>query len=306
MGGHAFNNVRRIKREEIIPTIKFVVGELNIDGFDYNYAISHMMGSALKQDDSGDIDFAMNIHTDRPFENKSEPIFNKHAVAKRLREILPKNHVNTTTIQSNQFQSCWPICGNKELGYVQIDWVFGKVDWLIFSHWSPGKDYSPWKGVFLNTAIGVLVKMNRDYTELDEFGYEIGRVGLYLDLERGLHRKWKVRVKQNENTREVSADAFETKCKNAPRFARMGYITDPSVVLGILFKGNVTTDEVNTFEKFLNKVYDVYYERWGEFYERFLEAISRGASKHDFTGDDLIELSQNEIWFRGDRNDNIF
>lgn len=294
MGGNAFPHLSlvRVKREHVFPTVQHVVNRLALPGFTYDYACKNLMGSAGKQDDSGDLDFAMNDRKARFVGESDLPVFDLREVAARCREVLPSTQVTTKGLKGGQFQTAWPVAGDVSKGFVQVDFVSGDPEWLKFSHWSPGKDFSPWKGVMVSTMLGVLAKMRKDFEAFDEDGERYARVGLHYDLELGLHRKWKLRLRKGQGLSEVDADVFETKV-GGPRYGRLGYVTDPHDVLRMLFGEDVLTQEVATFEKLLVMVKMTMPDRFDEAKERFLEAFSRSAGKNDYS---VEEVSQSDVW----------
>jgi len=145
MGGNAFKqlDVRRIKRVDIDSTLRYVSQHLSGTGMTFEYMKENLMGSAGKQADSGDLDVAVD-----------EDKFNKKTlstIAQATRSHLGDDiYANTKTLKGGQIQTAWPINGNPAEGYVQVDFIIGKLEWLKFSHWSPGKDNSPYKGVWIS------------------------------------------------------------------------------------------------------------------------------------------------------------
>lgn len=294
MGGNAFPHLSmvRVKREDVFPTVHFVVNTLNLPGFDMMYAAGNLMGSAGKQDDSGDLDFAMNNRKARFFGEFNLPVFDLRQVAARCREVLPEGHVSTKTLKGGQFQSAWPVAGDPAKGYVQVDFVAGDPEWLKFSHYSPGKDLSPWKGVMMSTMLGVVAKMHKDLELFDSEGVRYARVGLHFDLELGLHRKWKLRLRPGQGLSSVDPDVFETKV-DAPRFARLGYVTNPQAVVQMLFGPAANVAELVTFEDTVRMVRRWNPERFEEAKERFLEAFTRSAGANDYNVEDV---RHSDVW----------
>lgn len=288
MGGNAFPGLQmvRVRREDVASTVNHVVSVMNMPGFDMAYAMDNMMGSAGKQADSGDLDFALNNKAARFHGEADLPVFSLRAFAERAREVLPPGHVQTKTLKGGQFQTAFPVAGDPQKGFVQVDFVAGNPEWLKFSHFSPGKDNSPYKGVMLSTMLGVLAKMHKDF-ELLQDGVRVARVGFRFDLEKGLYRQWKMLKRDGQGMNVVTADEFETSVPGAPRFSRLNHVTEPSAVLELLFGTPVDHSEVNTFEKLVSKVRAVMPDRFDEARERFLEAFSRSAGKNDYSVDDV-------------------
>lgn len=294
MGGNAFPGLQmvRVRREDVASTVQHVVDVLQVPGFTFEYAMANLMGSAGKQATSGDLDFAMNSKVARFHGEPDLPVFKLRAVAARAREVLPDGHVQTRTLKGGQFQTAFPVAGDPTKGFVQVDFISGDPEWLKFSHFSPGQDVSPYKGVMLSTMLGVLAKMHKDF-ELLVNGERTARVGLRFDLEKGLYRQWKMRKVEGQGMSVVTADEFETAVATGPRFVRLSHVTEPSAVLGLLFGTPVTHDEVNTFEKLVAKVRAVMPDRFEEARERFLEAFTRSAGVNDYS---LDEVASDKVW----------
>lgn len=294
MGGNAFPDLQmvRVRREDVASTVEHVVNTMALPRFDMAYAMDNLMGSAGKQADSGDLDFAMNDTPARFVGEPNLPVFKLKDVAERARAALPVGHVNTKTLKGGQFQTAFPVAGDPTLGYVQVDFVAGNPEWLKFSHFSPGKDASPYKGVLMSTMLGVLAKMHKDF-ELLHGDQRVARVGLSFDLEKGLHRQWKLQKREGQGMSVVSADEFETAVATSPRFSRLTHVTAPHEVLRLLFGKPVSHDEVNTFEKLVAMVRKAMPERFMEARERFLEAAMRSGAKNEYT---LESLSTASVW----------
>lgn len=294
MGGNAFPrlDVRRVHRDHIKPTVEFLVETMNFPGFTREYAMDSIMGSAGKQESSGDLDFAMNTLAPRFVGQAELPVFDLRAFARRMREVLPQDHMSTKTLNGGQFQSAWPILGDPVNGFVQCDFLAGDPEWLKFSHWSPGKDNSPWKGVFISTMYGVLAKRLKDFeafVDNDPEKERLARVGWHFDLELGLHRKWKMQRRVGQGISDVGPDAVETRFADCPRLPRLGYLTNPTVVLSVLFESPTVHSDVDTFEKVVQKLRNRFPEEFDDLKERFLEALMRSAARNEYTKEEMAD-----------------
>lgn len=275
MGGNAFTNVEltRIKREDIDSTLKFVATSLAMPGLTPSYLKENLMGSAGKQPDSGDLDIAID-----------EEKFVLGEISNACRSVLGDKFVKYGGLKGGQLNSAWPIAGNAENGYIQVDFIIGNPVWLKFSHRSPG-EASAYRGVYISTMLGVLAKMCKDYESFDpETGERIARVGLRFDLEKGLKRQWQMQKRKGQGISKVDPDYWETHVKMPvdelpPRFTRLGFVDDPQAVLDLLLPG-VSVDETDTFEKLWEKVKDhpKWVERVEEAKERFMEAVNRSSA----------------------------
>lgn len=294
MGGRAFPGLSlvRVKREDVFPTVEYVVDTLSLPGFTLDYALDHLMGSSGKQETSGDLDFAINNQRTRFLGQKELPVFKLRDFATRAREVLPQGHVSTKTLKGGQFQTAFPVAGDPNKGLVQVDFVEGNAEWLKFSHYSPGLDVSPHKGVMRSTMLGVLAKMKKDF-ELYDGEDRVARVGLRFDLEKGLYRQWKMRLRDGQGMSVVTADEFETAVPSAPRFSRLEHVTSPEAALQLLFGFPVSESEVETFESLVDKIRTHMPERFDEARERFLEAFTRSAGANDLS---LEEVASDPVW----------
>lgn len=270
MGGNAFNFVSRIRKENIKPTLDVIVEQLDFPGFNHEYLNQALLGSVGKKETSGDIDVAMNDYVPRFVGEPEYPVFNKHEFLQAVRRNIPDNQLYMKTFSMGNLITAWPIVGQPG-EFVQVDFIFGKLDWLAFSHYSP--DNSRFKGVFLQQSLGILAKMKKDCEVLDQNGERVGRVGLHFSLELGLFRSWQAQMVRLQGVRKVDADTFETKF-DMPRYTRIGYISDPEAVLRIILDDpNVEFEQINSFEKLVAYVRQT--DKFEVFRERFLNNFAR-------------------------------
>jgi len=299
MGGNAFKRLElvRVHRDDVPATVVHVVDVLDLDGFTYEYAMGALMGSTCKKASSGDIDFCMNTYEARFVGDAERPVFNKHAVLSRVREVLSEERVNTQTLKMGNLMTAFPVVGDEASGLVQVDFVFGHFDLLQFTHYSPGEE-SEFRGVFVSQSLGILAKMlHKYYDKYDpETGERVGRVGLHLNLEQGLYCRWESRRRQGMGCSMTTADEFETRFADCPRFPRIGYITDPDTILQVIFgRDDVTHEQINTFEKIVEYVRTNLHDRYGEFWERFMQSAG-GSSIAKQNGYDPFDIAVHPIW----------
>lgn len=312
MGGNAFkdpklkNAMRRINRLEIASTVNFINITLRYPGLTYDYIMDNLMGSVFKQDDSGDIDIAINADMGyTPFASKSGVVFPKSAlkdIADRISSSLGAKYVIRKGIRGGQLVSAWPIACNPGNGYIQVDFIYGNADWLKFSHWSPGKDVSPYKGVYVSTLLGLLAKMRKEFEyNHPETGERIARVGIRYDLELGLHRQWELQKRAGQGPSKVTPDYWETNFRKrldrlgdsetvTPRFARIGYIDNPEAAIQILFGRPLRRGQLDTFEKAWVEATKTYPDRIEEMKERLAEALFRSGLKYDKNKEEIVAI----------------
>ncbi len=289
MGGNAFKslNLSRIKRENINATLHHVSTSLDIS---YDYMVQNLLGSAGKQKDSGDLDIAL----DDTLYSKQ----NLRDIAERIRRRTGNEFVNTKTLKGGQIQTVWPILFRKYADapeLVQVDFILGNVEWLKFTHYSPGLDRSPYKGVFVSQCLGVLAKMKRDWiypkgAVKDDREWEVSWA---YNLEKGLRRRWRCRKQPDQNLSEVDPDWFETNCPVVPpRFVRTGYITDPQEAVRILLGNGILPSHIETFEQLWDVVKRTRTQEFmDELTPRFHKSFFRSGGKRDYTLEELQGLS---------------
>ncbi len=287
MGGNAFKtlNLSRIKREDINATLQYVSANLDIP---HDYMIQNLLGSAGKQADSGDLDIALD-----------DTLYTKQSlrdIADKVRTAYGNEYVKTKTLKGGQIQTVWHIVSVPMLGeLVQVDFILGNADWLKFTHYSPGLDRSPYKGVFVSQCLGVLAKMKRDWTYpegaiKDDREWEVSWA---YNLEKGLRRRWRSRKQPDQNLSEVDPDWFETNCPVVPpRFIRTGYISDPQEAVRLLLGNGILPSHIETFEQ----LWDVLkrtrsQEFMDELTPRFHTSFFRSGGKRDYTLEELQALS---------------
>lgn len=308
MGGNAFKHMElvRVARDDVPATVAHVVNTLSYPGFDYAYAMSALMGSSGKTETSGDIDFCMNTHEAQFVGEVERPVFDKNDFKDRLYEKMPgtskhpkgswyNEYVNMTTFKMGNLMTAWPVAGDPAKGFVQVDFVFGKFELLQFTHYSPGTE-SEFKGVFISQGIGILAKMKKDFEAKDPVtGERTGRVGLHLSLEEGLFRKWEARRRPGMGCSTCTADYFETRFPECPRFTRIGFVDNPDAIIEIVIGKGVKHSDVNTFEKLVEHVRTHMPDRYGEFWERFMESAGgSGIAKQN--GYDPFEVATHPVW----------
>lgn len=308
MGGNAFHNVRRIHRTEIDETIKniFFILELHNLGFDLDYMYENLMGSAKKQNDSGDLDIGVQKSPLKPFSTNKKcwPKSVLNDIADRASEYLGNENVYHKGIRGGQLNLAWPIAGTPH-EKVQVDFIWGELDWLKFTHYSAGFDCSPYKGVFNSTLLAVIAKTYKEYEEFNETGLRVRRVGLKYDLEKGLHRVWERSKLRNQGHGKTTPDDFETHTPNSPRFSRLGYVDDPETVLEILFKKPVSLDEVKTFESLWRLTQETFPHQISEIKERTVQALLKSSAVNNNDKNAKLDLENLEVWRGVSKNENV-
>lgn len=287
MGGAAFKNFKtsRIERRFISDTVKHIVDQLDINNLTYDYVMSSLMGSSNKKETSGDLDIALNNENINLIGIEQYPRFDIRKVWKAASEVLPIEQINAKQLKATQLFTAWPIAGNPDLGFIQVDFIEGPKDWLQFTHYTHEFD-TEFKGIFRSMLLGVIAKCTCEYVEFDN-ETRTRKVNLGLDLEHGLYRMFRMLDKQNV-FRKVDQDVFETNTPNAPRFNRLNFVSNVRCVLDLLFDSSVSEEDINTFEKLVKVVKSFDKFDLNETKERFVKNLS--SSKVDFNQDKVSSM----------------
>jgi hypothetical protein len=303
MGGAAFPSIdglSRIFREHLEPTLHYVADALAIKGLTYEYVHANLVGSVGKQPSSGDIDIAVDAR-----------LFPRDVLSEIYKHSLARNGAGTVIFRNEDVDhlvmTAWPIVVDYYGGvpvflhgkdghelYVQVDFSYGNADWLKYSHWSPGKYHSAYPGVMIQTLMMLLVKMNKEFVWTDEHGL-LADVGLIVDVNRGMYRLWRLRKRTGDEPSRVDPDFWESNFRpdgrEPPRFARIGYINDPTEVVRLTLGAGVTPADIDTFEKLWAIVVDR--SAKGELppvaqiKSRMLESLIKLPMKTEFTRDQM-------------------
>lgn len=282
-GGGAFKNpkvaekLRRIKREEIDKTIHFLADNFTSEyGMDYNYLKSHMMGSAGKQADSGDLDIVTNSSD-----------FNKEtlkAISRKVKATFGQDYSREDGLNAGHLNLAIPIEGDEANGYIQVDLLLGQPEWMKFTHHSPGSEVSKYKGVFISQALGVIARMKNIWKHRDKKGERVGEINWAYDLEKGLHVRARLRKQPGQGLSSVTPDEFESfpwekYGVNPPRVPRYGYIDNPEAVVKILLGNDVKPSDIDTFEKLMAICKKKFGSKYPAFVERLKDSLKRSSAQ---------------------------
>lgn len=142
MGGNAFPNVGAIAKAEIEPTLDKIYDDLKIP---YNTLI---LGSVGKKPFSGDIDIAVDVpDVDQPEFIKQLRAYFGHNNVKKIGQVC-------STFTDIQGYDSSLETDRKRTGVIQVDFIFGSLEWLGFFYHAPSD--SKLKGVHRNIAISTL------------------------------------------------------------------------------------------------------------------------------------------------------
>lgn len=304
MGGNAFSNVRRINRMEIAPTL------LNFSrdtGIKYNTLVQGMLGSTGKQETSGDIDIALD---------------EKHYSRKTLRDVAEKlrnKNIGLVTkgMRQGVINIAYPIYDSND--FIQIDLMVGNREFLKFSHYSPGLDMSPYKGVWISTLFGVCAKRKyfvriqapsetprlteKSVNILKEYGFfksnEYADTRAFsswkYDLENGLYIDSYL-FKKDQRVRYRDVGNFETAFfkqypdYDLPRIPRVEYIKNPQDIVSLIFGDQYVPEDFSTFEKTWEIVKEEFPDQLEGIVESTILQLVRSSSADKSNMKELLEI----------------
>ena len=267
MGGKAFEGVtRRVSKGEVLSTVKWLSEnwvDAKLQPGDYR---DHLLGSAGKNNESGDIDLNLNID-----------LFDQEQVASNLKALLGEDHVKPRP-GNNQIFTAVPVNGDPAKGYVQVDFMFGDYEWQKFSyHSSALMDFDPkqvnywWgadlhnsylKGLYRTELIKALVAFNSDWV-LEEDGEMIARVGPTFFHDKGCVWRYRHRPMRKDGQgriqelKELTEAEFMALYPSALK-ASNTVCKDPEILRQMLLNDWTQVHHFNTFETLWNSIRNCY------------------------------------------------
>lgn len=279
MGGLAFKDkARRILRAEINPTLEWLGERIQLDT---EYMKSNKLGSAGKNETSGDVDI-----------NMDESRFDIHEILGKLKATLGEENVKDWT-HVNQIFTCVPIRGDSTNGFVQIDFMFGDRVWQEFSYFSPGYK-SAYKGLFRTELIKAAVAFRSDWT-LFEDDQLVCRVGPTFFHDRGLVWRYRHRAMRKDGKGRVKtfSELTEADFKQLypqARSATKTVVKTPHGVAELIFGSKKQVDDFFSYETLLAGLKQTYSPaEYGTIMAIFLERLN--SLKVDIPKDVFDEIS---------------
>ena len=239
-----------IHRDDILPTLHYLSNMTNGD-IPFEMLKDGILGSAFKQEVSGDIDIGISTHM---------------SIAK----IIISNNIPYQIHHGFGLMSFRiNIIGNasKNLegydGQVQVDMFKGNVDWMKFTYYSPGDVHSAYKGKYRTELIASMVSAKADYLRYSPDGLLIARIGPVFNRIHGIWTQGSLRRLKKRGTGYVKKmdPVLITDVIKTTDFAKINQIhhikagntkslNDPKDLLMWLF--NDPTLTINTFNTFEN------------------------------------------------------
>jgi hypothetical protein len=220
MGGKCFNNVDRICKQDIIPTVVSLEFKTGIR------MQNNLLGSTGKKTTSGDIDIGLDSSQ-----------YSQNDVLSKLKSHLGDNNVR----KIGKLITCRYPVYNKPGKFVQVDFLIGNLQWLkLFYHASSSTEYS---GAHRNGAIrAILRKTNLKVLKSDKD--QVGKEKHMWSPTNGL-----CRVKQTSYSAKKSTDTEILSTVNLDII--------PSVIFSDHRASVYDLDSLETIIDAINKYYKV-------------------------------------------------
>lgn len=234
-GGGAISNCGTIHISEIVPTLSALTDQLGLP-----YSLNdYVVGSTGKMEYSGDIDvvidrtmFDGNIED---FHKDLKELFGSQDVA-RHGALLHLKYPIAAFNSSNAVRL-------PRTGFVQIDFMFGDLEWEGFYHFSAG-DKSAYKGAHRNLAISAITTHLAEITSIDVDSYA-RPISLI---------KWKWGSNGFIQVIRTSVKKKDVWLKQQHDELVQGPIKNPHVISRTLFPADGTPDDLNSLETLIAAV----------------------------------------------------
>lgn len=235
-GGNMFSDVGKIYKTEIGPTLDFISQKLGID------VKNNVVGSAGKNEYSGDIDIGFEIENINAFFEKAKILFGDQSCRKQGKLVSVK--VPIQNFDETQLKQ------KPRTGFVQVDFFPGDVGWLKFFHHVPSQAESKYKGAHRNLAITSITPYvgRQTSTETDDEGRPIELVRYKWSPEIGLVKIIRKSIKNNKGGWLKKQDD-----ENIGKPTK-----DPSEIANILFHGKFGPEALNSFESVIEAIKKTY------------------------------------------------
>jgi hypothetical protein len=238
----------RIHRDDILPTVRYIS---KLTGIDTNELMDGALGSVGKQESSGDIDVALN-QNDADFEQLADVVKQQtewvkvNPGLKSINLLVPIQGENSKQLDEYN-------------GYVQVDIFFGKKAWMKFAYFSAGET-SKYKGLYRTMLIGAVAAARTQFTDYDEQGELLAKVGEVFDLNKGILTQFRMRPRKKTGSgyvkgmKPVGRDDPEWQERYGSVEAEVREIDDPKEAAEFLFGPGTDPSELDSFEGVLEKV----------------------------------------------------
>lgn len=231
-----FKTASPIHKNDIFDAVKIIANLVEIFP---EILMDNLLGSAGKQEISGDIDIAI--------EDDIENIV----------DILERNRA---IFRINKGLNCINLLIEmKNSQNVQVDLFFGETEWLKFSHFSAG-DKSKYKGMYRTILLSSIISATTDFADFDANSNLIAKVGPVLNLSEGIKTQYRISPMKKQGIGyikrmvEVSSNDQEFVHRYGAIKTKHININNPSSAAQFIFstkrqQKNISVKDLETFEQ---------------------------------------------------------
>ena len=263
MGGRAIEGTGSISRTEIEATLRYISPVVGIpfdSTFDKagnitKYGLSDStLGSAGKtnagefgkKETVGDIDVAVD-----------EKLYDFDQMVSRLTQKLGPENMGKPMKGLGTIPTKVPVGGNAAKGYVQVDFMFGKPELLMFTYTSPDPEsLSEYKGVYRNIFMSSILQNMRRQVRDQETQEIIALIGPSLLVNKGVINQWRHFPLRKDNKgrlktmKAMSRSDFEAQYPEHKGKEKEMALDGPQDIVNFLFPGaNAKPADLDSFEK---------------------------------------------------------
>lgn len=300
-----------INRENIEATLKFlspIVGipyktekdskgnviRLGLEDSTLGSAAKTNAGIFGKKDIVGDIDIAID----------EKQIDFDRLVSRLVQKLGPEN-VDRPRFGQGVIPTKVPVAGDSELGYVQVDFMFGNPELLKFTYNSPDPESnSKYKGVYRNILMSAILQSMRRQVRDPETQEVIALVGPSLLLNKGIVQQWRHFPLRKDGKgrlttmKAISRNEFDELYPKHKGREKEFTLTSPKEIINFIFPGSsAKPEDIDSFEKLRDLVIKYKPEQAEDIFNRFITSLQ----KHGYeVPDGLVvesfsELSKSQI-----------
>jgi len=288
-GGKALEGTRSISKNEIESTLKYlspIIGipfesTRNKKGNIIKWGlVDSTLGSADKTNKGefgkkeivGDIDIAVD-----------ESKYNFDELLSRLVQKLGAENIGKPMKGLGIISTKVPIGGDKEKGFVQVDFMLGKPSLLKFTYSAPDPESeSKYSGIYRNLLMSSILQTMRRQIRDPETQEIIALVGPSLILNQGVVNQWRhFPLRKNKNGRlttmkAISREEFDKLYPNYKGKEKELTLQGPQDILNFIFpNAKLKPSDIDSYEKLRNAVIKYKPNQANAIFDRFITNLER-------------------------------
>lgn len=219
-----FRSAKSIHKNDIFDAVKIIANLVEIFP---EILMDNLLGSAGKQEISGDIDIAIEDN----IENIADILERNRAIYKINKGL---NCINLLIEMKNSQN-------------VQVDLFFGESEWLKFTHFSAG-DKSKYKGIYRTVLLSSIISATTDFVDYDN-DQLIAKVGPILNLSEGIRTQYRIALAK-KNSEGYIKKLVEVKANDETFMDRYGIIKTQHIDINTPNKAAAFIFESNTLNEY--------------------------------------------------------